>query len=74
MKCMIAYSPSNSTFLAGSRGLVSLTFDAEIHDMISADGTVVNHNIPSPESNGIPLFDLEFLLFTFGLDFFSCSF
>jgi len=41
-----------------------LTFDAEVHDVVSTDGTVVNDDVPSPKSNGIPLLDLEALLST----------
>lgn len=27
----------------------------EIHDVVSADGAVVHHNVPSPERHGVPL-------------------
>lgn len=27
----------------------------EIHDVVSADGAIVDNNIPGPQSNGIPL-------------------
>lgn len=30
--------------------------------MVSADSTVVNNDVPCPESDRIPLLDLEFLL------------
>lgn len=30
--------------------------------MVSADGTVVNNDVPCPKSDRIPLLDLEFLL------------
>lgn len=37
--------------------------------MITADGTVVDDDIPGPERNGVPLFDLKLLLIaSFGAD------
>ena len=32
-----------------------MAFDAEIHDVVSADGAVVDDNVPRPERNGVPL-------------------
>jgi len=63
MEGMVADAPSNSAFLARSGCLIRLALNTEIHDVVSANGTVINDNIPSPERNGIPLLDLEFLLF-----------
>lgn len=34
----------------------------EVHDVISADGAVVNDNVPGPEGDGVPLLDLKTLL------------
>jgi len=62
MESMVADSPGDGAFLAGSRSLVGLTLDTVVHDVISADGTVVDDNIPSPQSNGIPLLDFKALL------------
>ena len=59
MKCMITHSPGYSAFLGGSRGLIGLAFNAQIHDMVSANGAIINDNVPSPQSDGIPLFYLE---------------
>lgn len=42
--------------------MVGLTLDAEIHDVVSADSTVVDDDVPRPQGNGIPLLDLESLL------------
>lgn len=61
VKCMVANSPSNSAFLAGSASLVRLALYAEIHNVVPADCTVIYNNIPCPESDGAPLFDLETL-------------
>lgn len=62
MESMVADAPSNCALLAGSGSLVRLTLDAEIHDMVSADGAVVNDNVPGPQGDGVPLLDLEALL------------
>ena len=51
----VANSPSNSTFLARSGSLIRLAVNAEVHDVISADGAVVDDDIPSPESDRVPL-------------------
>lgn len=58
---MVANTPSNSTFFAGGGSLVCLTFYAQVHNMIAADGAVVDDNVPSPKSYSIPLFDFELL-------------
>lgn len=59
---MVADAPSDCALLARSGGLVGLTLDAKVHDVVAADGAVVNDDVPSPESNGVPLLDLEALL------------
>jgi len=48
LKGVIADTPSHCAFFAGGRSLVGLTFDAKIHDVVSADGTVINDDIPGP--------------------------
>lgn len=63
---MVADPPSNSALLACSTSLVSLTLDTEIHDMVPADSTIIHHNIPSPERDSVPLFDLKSLSFPSG--------
>lgn len=55
MKSMITDSPRNSTLFRSSRRLVGLTFNAKIHNVVPADGTVINYNIPGPEGYRIPL-------------------
>lgn len=65
MECMITNSPCNCTLFTGGWCLVSLAFNTEIHDMISADGTIVNHNIPSPQSHSIPFFNFKSLFVAF---------
>lgn len=62
VECMVADTPGHSAFFAGSRCLVRLTFDAQIHNVITADGTVIDHDIPSPKGYSVPLLDLKLLL------------
>lgn len=59
---MVTDAPSYSALLTGGGCLVCLTFDTQIHDVISADSAVVDDDIPGPESHGIPLLDLKALL------------
>lgn len=51
----VADSPSYGALLASSRSLVGLTLNTEVHDVISANGTVVDYNVPRPKRDGIPL-------------------
>lgn len=44
----IADTPRHSALLAGCGSLVGLAFDAKVHDVISANGTVVYHDVPCP--------------------------
>lgn len=62
VESMVANSPCDSALLAGSGCLVRLTFYAKIHDMVSADGAVVDYDIPSPQRDGVPLLDFKLLL------------
>jgi hypothetical protein len=51
----VADTPGDGAFLARSRSLVGLALDAEVHDVVTADGAVVDDNVPSPESYSVPL-------------------
>uniref|UniRef100_A0A1J3G4D8 Uncharacterized protein n=1 Tax=Noccaea caerulescens TaxID=107243 RepID=A0A1J3G4D8_NOCCA len=59
VKGVVADPPSNSAFLAGGTGLISLTFDAKIHDVVPADCAIINNDIPGPERDGAPFFHLK---------------
>jgi len=59
MESVIADSPSHCAFFAGGRGLVRLALDAEVHDMVSANGAVVDNNVPCPQGDGVPFLHLE---------------
>ena len=39
--------------------LISLALDAEVHDVVPADGAVVHHDVPGPQRYGVPLLNLE---------------
>ena len=55
-------SPCNSSLFKSTRWLLSLTLYAKNHNVVPADGTVINHNIPGPEGYCIPLFHFKALL------------
>jgi len=55
MRAYIANAPGDCTLFTGSRSLVGLALDAQVHDVVAADGAVVDHNVPCPESDGVPL-------------------
>lgn len=55
VKSMVTDSPRNGALFRSSRRLVGLTLYAKIHNVVPADGTVINHNIPGPEGYCIPL-------------------
>ena len=42
--------------------LVGLTLDAQVHDVVPADGAVVHHDVPGPQRHCVPLLHLESLL------------
>ena len=56
---VVAHPPGHGTLLASGAGLVGLTLDAEVHDVVPADGAVVHHNVPRPQGHGVPLLHLE---------------
>lgn len=62
MERMITNAPGNGTFLTGGRCLIGLTFDAQVHDVITTNGTVVHHNVPGPQSDGAPFLNLKAFL------------
>jgi hypothetical protein len=51
----IADAPGNGALLACGRCLVGLALNAQVHDVVSADGAVVDDNVPRPQRYGIPL-------------------
>jgi len=59
---MVTHPPGNSALLAGGAGLVGLTLDTQVHDVVPANGAVVDHDIPGPQRHCVPLLYLEPLL------------
>ena len=59
VKSVVAHSPSDSALLGCGGGLIGLALDAEVHDVVAADGAVVDDNVPGPEGDGVPLLHLE---------------
>lgn len=51
----IADAPGDGAFLAGGAGLVGLAVDAQVHDVVAADGAVVDDDVPRPQRDGVPL-------------------
>lgn len=64
---MVADTPGHSALFTRCRGLVCLAFDAEVHDVVSADSAIIYDNVPCPQCDGIPLLDFEALLCVYSL-------
>jgi len=45
---VIADAPRHSALLRDNGGLVGLALDAQVHDVVAADGAVVHHDVPGP--------------------------
>ena len=56
---MVAHAPRDCALLRRCRCLVRLALDAEIHDVVAADGTVVHHDVPRPKRHRVPFLYLE---------------
>jgi len=56
---MITDTPSDGTLFTDSTSLVCLALDTEVHDMIAANSTVLDNNVPRPQSYGVPLLNLK---------------
>jgi len=70
VESVIADTPRGVAFFRGRGDLVGLAVDAQIHDVVPADGAVVYDDVPSPERDSIPLLNLESLLSFFLLALF----
>ena len=66
LSCTILLTPSNGAFLWSHRGLISLTFDTKIHDVVTTNSAIINYNVPGPKGDSVPLFDFEPFLFFAG--------
>jgi len=76
MERMVANTPGDRALFRRRRCLVSLAFYAKVHNVVAADGAVIDNNIPSPQSHGIPLLDFKSLSTNevLGLPFRFCFF
>ena len=59
VECVVTHAPGHCALLTGGTGLVGLTLDAQVHDVVPADGAVVHHNVPGPQGTSIPFLHLE---------------
>jgi hypothetical protein len=50
VKGVVAHTPCHHTLVARCRSLVRLALNAQVHDMVPADGAVVHHNICASKS------------------------
>lgn len=66
MERVVAHSPRNRTFLSTGASNVGLAINADIHNVVLANRTVVYDNIPRPERHSVPLFDFKSWLVFFG--------
>ncbi|OMJ28541.1 hypothetical protein AYI69_g1986 [Smittium culicis] len=48
MEGVVAGAPCNSALVGCQRGLVCLAFDAQVHDVVLANGAVVDGHVPGP--------------------------
>lgn len=55
---VIAHAPRDGALLRRRR-LIRLALDAQIHDVVAADGAGVDLNVPRPKRDGIPFFDFK---------------
>ena len=56
----VADSPRDSALFTRRGCLVGLAVDAQVHDVVTANGAVVDDDIPSPESDCVPLSNVSF--------------
>lgn len=59
VKGVVARAPRDGTLPCTIRLLVGLTFNAKIHDVVSANRASIHLDVPRPQSNGVPLFDFK---------------
>ena len=62
MESVVAHTPSLITLFLRICHLIGLAIDTGLHDMISADGTIIHVDVPSPQGHSIPLSNFKSLL------------
>ena len=68
MESVVAGTPSLCAFFRSVSNLLRLALDARLHDVVSADGAVVDVDVPGPESDGVPFFDFKSFCYCSGFD------
>jgi len=48
VECVVTNTPGSSAFFTGGRDLICLAINAQVHDMVSANCTVVDDDVPCP--------------------------
>ena len=56
---VVTHPPGHGALLTGGAALVCLALDAQVHDVVPADGAVVHHDVPGPQGARVPLLHLE---------------
>jgi len=56
---MAALPPADGAVLGRGSVLAGLAVDADVHDVVAADGAELDLDVPRPERHGRPLLDLE---------------
>lgn len=51
----VADSPRNGTLFTCGGRLVGLALDTEVHDVVTANGAVVDDDVPAPKGYRVPL-------------------
>ena len=59
VESVVADTPRLVAFFLRVGHLVRLAVHAWLHNMVTADGTVVDMDVPAPESHGIPFLDFK---------------
>jgi len=54
--------PRHGALLASDASLVGLTLNAQVHDVVPADGTIIHLDVPRPQGNSRPLFHFKAFL------------
>ena len=62
MESVVANSPSRRALILNIGDLVSLAIDARLHDMVLADGAIVDVDVPSPQRDSVPFLYLKSFL------------
>lgn len=51
---MVAHAPRDRALFGRRQYLIGLTLDTQIHDVIAANGTIVDDYVPGPQRHSVP--------------------